>query len=480
MTIITSDSGGLKQNAIGWVSIFFMVITTNGPLTAMAGGVPVSIALGNGFGLPGSYVIACFAYLVFAIGFCAMSRHMNGAGAFYAYVSRGLGASAGIATAAMAVFAYYGVLLAVYGMFGFFVSEALQATFNITVHWGLVCIICATVAYFMSTKGIDFSGRVLIALMVGEVGIIFLCDWLGFWDTAFQSAYNFDSFKFDTVFTDGFGPSLIFVVASFMGFETAAIYSQEVRDPHKSIPKAMYASIAFIGVLYAGSIWLMLNWYGADEAVKVANSNPGAMWFDMLEKLLGSTSRHIAMALVITSLFGAILSFTNVISRYWYVLGSTHVLSEKLARTSTKTGAPVTAALLHFIISIFLIAACMLVHADPMMQVLPFASTPAAVGVVLVQCLAAIAVIFFFYKRKIKAPIIKRLLAPLLSVELMSYFLYQMIANVGLLAGREDFFAYALALSIPVIGLIGWGYSMHLKKRHVAKFSALSEWVALN
>ena len=50
----SATSGGgctsLKQDAIGWFGIFLMVITTNGPLTSMGGGVPVSITLGNGIG----------------------------------------------------------------------------------------------------------------------------------------------------------------------------------------------------------------------------------------------------------------------------------------------------------------------------------------------------------------------------------------------------------------------------------------------
>src|SRR5687768_5194783 len=99
----SEDNSGLKRNAVGWFGIFLMVITTNGPLTSMGGGVPVSITLGNGIGLPGSYLIVCAGYLLFAVGFCAMSPYVKNGGAFYAYITQGLGTVPGVGAACIAV-----------------------------------------------------------------------------------------------------------------------------------------------------------------------------------------------------------------------------------------------------------------------------------------------------------------------------------------------------------------------------------------
>lgn len=472
------DSTGLKTNAIGWLSVFFMVITTNGPLTAMAGGVPVSIALGNGFGLPGSYVIASVVYLVFAVGFCAMSPYMKGSGAFYAYISRGLTPVAGIAAAAMAIFAYYGVLLAIYGMFGFFLHEALLAAVGIDVHWAILCMVGASLTYLFSVLGIDFSGRVLIVLMLLEVGIILLCDLLGLLQVDLRQNISLAVFEPSTVFSSGFGPSLIFVVASFMGFETAAIYSQEVRDAKRAIPLAMYSSIAFIGLLYTGSVWLMLTWYGPEQAMALSSSDPGSMWFGMLGALTSPAAVHVAMMLVITSLFAAMLSFTNVIARYWYALGKTHIVSPRLARTCIRSGAPVAAARMHLLITLILLVACVALKADPMMEVLPLASTPAAIGVVIVQCMAAIAVIGFFRQNRRGVSVWRAVIAPLISATAMAYFVYQMIINVDLLSGRADLFAYGLALITPVVGGLGVIYAGYLRRCQSQKYRALSDFVS--
>ena len=56
----------------------------------MAGVAPIAIVLG-GIGAPTGYLLAGITLAIFAIGFTTMSRHVKSAGAFYAYITRGLG-----------------------------------------------------------------------------------------------------------------------------------------------------------------------------------------------------------------------------------------------------------------------------------------------------------------------------------------------------------------------------------------------------
>jgi hypothetical protein len=42
-----------------------LVVATNGPLTTLVSWVPLGIAMGNGIGLPGSYVVVGALYLIF-------------------------------------------------------------------------------------------------------------------------------------------------------------------------------------------------------------------------------------------------------------------------------------------------------------------------------------------------------------------------------------------------------------------------------
>ena len=86
-----SGSAGKLRGSIGVAAIVFLVLAAASPLTTVAGSLPVMIGLGNGAGAPLAYIVAALVLLVFSVGYAAMSRSVEETGAFYAYVSKGLG-----------------------------------------------------------------------------------------------------------------------------------------------------------------------------------------------------------------------------------------------------------------------------------------------------------------------------------------------------------------------------------------------------
>ena len=90
--IAGGQANQLRKNSLGVGAITFLVVSAAAPLTAVAGGVPLSMLLGNGPGIPGTFAIVTALLLLFAVGYVAMSRHVKNAGAFYAYTARGMGA----------------------------------------------------------------------------------------------------------------------------------------------------------------------------------------------------------------------------------------------------------------------------------------------------------------------------------------------------------------------------------------------------
>lgn len=75
-------SGRLQKNSIGLLHIVFFVVAAAAPLTAVVGASPAAFAFGNGAGVPGAFVLSGLLYLIFSVGFTAMSRYVGGAGAF--------------------------------------------------------------------------------------------------------------------------------------------------------------------------------------------------------------------------------------------------------------------------------------------------------------------------------------------------------------------------------------------------------------
>ncbi|WP_152978787.1 amino acid permease, partial [Pseudomonas mediterranea] len=60
---------------------------------------------------------------------------------------------------------------------------------------------------------------------------------------------------------------LLFCFAAFIGFEASTLYSEEARNPKRTIPMATYVSVLLIGGFYALSVWAMVVGAGAEEIV---------------------------------------------------------------------------------------------------------------------------------------------------------------------------------------------------------------------
>ena len=93
----------LKKNAIGLGLLVFLVISAAAPLTGIAGAIPIAMLLGNGAGIPGTFILMSVILAIWALGFVALARRIRNAGAFYAYSARALGGRFGGAIALIAV-----------------------------------------------------------------------------------------------------------------------------------------------------------------------------------------------------------------------------------------------------------------------------------------------------------------------------------------------------------------------------------------
>jgi hypothetical protein len=115
--IARRDSQQLRHGRLGVFAVAFFVISAAAPLTAMAGGAPVAMLLGNGPGIPLAYVVVSVILLIFAVGYTAMARHHTSTGAFYSLVTRGLRQPAGGAAAVIALLGYNAMQIGLYGLF---------------------------------------------------------------------------------------------------------------------------------------------------------------------------------------------------------------------------------------------------------------------------------------------------------------------------------------------------------------------------
>ena len=83
--------GALRKDALGVPHIVFFVVAAAAPLTAVVGVTPAAFTLGNGPGVPLTFLMVGVLYLLFSAGFTAMSGFVGNCGGFYSYIVAGLG-----------------------------------------------------------------------------------------------------------------------------------------------------------------------------------------------------------------------------------------------------------------------------------------------------------------------------------------------------------------------------------------------------
>ena len=217
------------------------------PVAVVAGLIPFVIVF-NGIGTPATYAVTTLLLLTFAVGYTAMSRRLSNPGAFYAYITAGLGRTVGLGSAFMATFAYFVLGINGYTFFGI-ACEQLLVSFDLPAgswYWySLACwLACAVLGYV----NISVSAKVLSVAMVLEVAVVIVYDIA----VAFSSGpepRTLSSFEWSSLTSGSLGIAMLFAATSFLGFEATAVFREEVRDPDKNVPRATYMAVVLIGFI---------------------------------------------------------------------------------------------------------------------------------------------------------------------------------------------------------------------------------------
>ncbi|RBM13888.1 amino acid transporter [Prauserella sp. PE36] len=423
------------SGSLGAGSIVFMVVAAAAPLTVVAGSVPLGVALGNGAAFPATFVLCCAVLLLFAVGFCAMSRHVPNAGAFYSYVQRGLGRAPGLGTAFLALVTYTAVQLAVYGYLGATLDGLVQHYGGPALPWWLYALAAAAVVGVLGYRHIELSSRVLGVLLLCEVGIVLVFDAVvaakGGGDAGLSTALLQPA----QIGSGSLGIAIMFAVASFIGFEATAVFRDEARDPGRTIPRATYAALLLIAGFYALSSWAVVSAWGDAAAVERAAADPGNMLIATIGDHLGAVGADVAQVLLVTSLFAALLAFHNVVARYAFSLSNAGALPSVCGRSHERHGSPHVASLAQSGSAVLLTVLFAALGMDPVTQVFAWMAGTATLGVLALMTLTCLAVVVFFRRTRVDQRAWHTLVAPVLGLAGLGTCLALTILNFPTLIG---------------------------------------------
>ncbi|QCO97937.1 APC family permease [Arthrobacter sp. 24S4-2] len=393
------SSTSAPRRTLRSIDIFFLVVAAAAPLAGVVGNGALGVLLGNGAGMPSSYLIAGLILVLFSVGFVRMSPHVRGGGAFYVYVRRGLGATAGLAAAFVAIVVYTVMVVGSAAGFGFFANVFFVDNLGIDIPWyawsGFALLLVAIVGY----REISMGARVLAVFLTLEV-LILIALIVGVLVHGGSSGITTESFMPPTVLSGSVGIGLMFAFASFLGFESAGIYSEEALNGQRTVRRALISAVIFIAIFYTIAMWSVVIAFGADGIVAAAAENPGTLVFRAFAKFTNPVLTTAVQGLMVTSALAATIALHNAASRYLFALAREGMLHRKLGQIHRRLNSPHVASLAVTVVTVTLLALFAIGNADPLLTVLSSTFGLATLGIILLQAATSVSVVVYFSRRK--------------------------------------------------------------------------------
>ncbi|MFE0522004.1 APC family permease [Streptomyces sp. NPDC058954] len=452
----------LRSGSLGSADIAFFVVSAAAPLTVMAGVAPLAILLG-GIGAPAGYLIAGITLAVFAVGFTTMSRHVKSGGAFYAYITRGLGRPVGIGAALLALIGYNGMEIGVYGLLASATRDTLHALFGTGVPWLPISLAGLLLIGYGGFRSIDFGAKLLGVLLLAETGILVLLAG-GVLVKGGAHGLSGASFAPGHVMVSGTAVVLAFAFAAFTGFESTVIYRREARDPDRTIPRATYVAVAFLGLFYAFIVWIVIQAFGNADVIAAAAKDPGGLFFSAITTYVGGWAADLMHVFIVTSVIASLLAFHNAINRYALALAEEGVLPKALGRVHPRHRSPYVAGIAQTALGAAVVVAFWAVGADPYQQLLLWVNTPGMIGLFLLQLLAAIAVPCYFRRVSHQEGALRTIVAPVVAAVLLATAIGLVITHIDLFTGASSTVDTVLIITAPAVFVAGLPLAWWLRR----------------
>jgi amino acid transporter len=463
----SSISMALAANRLGIPSVVFFVMTAATPLTVVAGTVTTGYATTGLIGIPVAFIAIGIVLAIFSVGYVAMAPYTANAGAFYAYISRGLSKPLGVGGAWVALVSYCMLQVSLYGGVGVAAAPVLQDWFGVSAPWWVIALIAWAIVAVTGIQQVSMNGKILAVLLCCEVAVIVVFSFTDLFHPA-HDAVSFATLSPGNLVGSGVGALFSLAILGFVGFESAVVFSEESKDPKRTVRVATYLAVAIIAVLYAFASWTMSVATGPDKIVSDSQNQQLDLLFNLAGQHLGPALVDLGHLLFVTSMLAAMISFHNTTARYMFALGRERVLPAALGRTSRRTGSPIVGSLVQTVIGLVIILVWALGGLDPLIQLFFWVSTSGGVGILFLLVLTSIGTIVFFTRNKTGGESVwQRTVAPVVATVLLLVVTYFAVTNFAQLLGVAPGspLTWAFPVGFVVIGLAGIAWGLVLRRR---------------
>ena len=284
-----SEAGLVR--AIGWRQLTASIIN----VTVGAGifVLPAAAAAGLGAAAPLAYIVCAVLMALIVCCFASAGSRVSLTGGLYAYVGVAFGPFvgflAGVLYFLMATFAVASVASAFAGSVGV-LSPALAGPAS---RAALIAALFATLAT-INVRGVKPGVRLVEIVTVAKLAPLIVLVAAGIW---FVQA---DYLRWPAIpSASAVGSSAIVLIFAFVGLEIALVPSGEVRDPTRTVPRALFSALAITTTLY-----LLIQTVAQGLLGPAMSSYAAAPLAEAASRVLGASGRLLVLIGAAVSMFG--------------------------------------------------------------------------------------------------------------------------------------------------------------------------------
>ncbi|WP_330336230.1 APC family permease [Streptomyces sp. NBC_00557] len=375
-----------------------------------------------------------------------------------------------VGAALLALVGYNGMEIGVYGLLATTARDTLHTLAGVDVPWLPVSLLGLLLIGYGGYRSIDFGAKVLGVLLVCETGILVLLAG-GVLLKGGAHGLSAASLAPGHVLVPGMAAVLAFAFAAFTGFESTVIYRREARDPGRTVPRATYLAVGFLGLFYAFTVWIAVQAFGDDRVVGAAGKDPAGLFFTAISAFVGGWAADLMHVFIVTSVIASLLAFHNAINRYVLALAEEGVLPRRLGRIHPRHRSPYLAGVAQTVLGAVVVLAFRAAHADPYQQLLLWVNTPGMIGLLLLQLLAAVAVPCYFRRVRHQEGRIRTVVAPVLATVLLAAAIALVVTHIDLFTGASSTVNVLLVVVAPAVFLLGLPLAWWLRRSRPAVYA---------
>jgi amino acid transporter len=290
-----------------------------------------------GLNAPLAFVIAAVLMAFTAASFAELGGRLPMAAGEAAYVRAGfrsawLATAVGLLVVAIAVVSAAAISVGSAGYIGIFLP--LSSTILIA---GVVLAMGAIAAWGIK-ESVTFAGVMTVIEIGGLLVIVFAGATIG--PELVTRLPEAIPGSFDPVVWAGVISATLLAVFAFLGFEGLANVAEELKSPERTLPRAIFLTLALTTVLYVLVVWVALVAVGPGELA--GSQAPLALVF---ERLTGASPKIMSLIAIVATVNGVIVQIIMA-SRVLYGLAEQGGLPAWLGAVNPVTRTPLVATAL--------------------------------------------------------------------------------------------------------------------------------------